>query len=84
MTGVDTLTGIVFPYANFVLFLILLWRFAKKPAKAAAEKKSEEYRLLYEKASASYEEAKERLDGLSDRYSSLEREIEAINKPETP
>ena len=80
MTGVDTLTGIVFPYANFILFLILLWRFTKKPAKAASEKKSEEYRLLYEKASASYEEAKERLDCLNDRYSSLEKEIEVINK----
>ena len=78
MTGVDTLTGIVFPYANFILFLILLWRFTKKPAKAASEKKSEEYRLLYEKASASYEEAKERLDCLNDRYSSLEKEIEVL------
>lgn len=80
MTGVDTVTGIIFPYANFVLFLVLLWRFTKKPARAAAEKKSEDYKLLYEKASASYEEAKTRLDRLGERYSSLEKEIEAIDK----
>lgn len=78
MTQISWLTGVIFPYLNFFLFLFLLWRFAKGPANKAAEKRSEEYKKLYEKASASYEAAKDKLQKVSARLKALQEEIKQI------
>ena len=66
------------PYVNFFLFLFLLWRFARKPAHGAAEKRSEDYKALYEKASASNREARGSLDLLEKKLAGLEGEIAQI------
>ena len=78
MADVNWLTGIIFPYINFILFVFLLWRLARKPAHAAAEKRSNEYKYLYEKSAKEYKEAKERLESLKSKYNSLEREMKSI------
>lgn len=80
MADVNWLTGIVFPYINFVLFVFLLWRFARKPAHSAAEKRSAEYKALYEKAAKEFRDAEGRLSSLKAKYDSLEGELAAIEE----
>ena len=78
MTEVNWLAGVLFPYINFALFLFLLWRAARKPAHAAAEKRSEDYKALYEKATESFNAAKERLSALNKKYDALAQEVQKI------
>lgn len=60
--------------------MFLLWRAARKPAHAAAEKRSDEYKNLYEKSAKEYDEAKKRLASLQSKYSSLEKEVKNIEQ----
>lgn len=81
MVVYEWITGVIVPYApyiNFFLFVYLLWRSAKGPAHDAAQKRSEEYRSLYEKASESNREARASLEALRTKMSSLEGEIAGI------
>lgn len=75
---VDPLMGIVLPYVNFFIFLVLLVYFAKKPAAVAAKKRQEDFKQLMAEATRAKEEAEARLKQLNAQHSLLANEIEEI------
>ncbi|MBM4251023.1 MAG: hypothetical protein FJ146_03555 [Deltaproteobacteria bacterium] len=77
---VDVLMGIILPYANFAIFLGLAIFFFRKPAKAAAKKRRDQFEKLMAEAAAARDEAVARLNELKQREASIEAELEAIKK----
>ena len=70
----------LWPYINFILFLILLWRLGKGPAEDLAKKKSDKYKLLFEESSAAYKKAEGFLSVLKKRFHALEKELLQVKK----
>lgn len=75
---VDPLMGIILPYANLILFLVLLVYFMRKPAAAAAASAREDYQRLLREATAARDEAHARLSDLKARQAQLDQEIAEI------
>jgi len=72
---VDTLFGIILPYANFAIFLALAIYFFRKPAAAAAEKTRDDFKKQSDEAAKARAEAQARLDELTRRRQALDKEI---------
>jgi F0F1-type ATP synthase membrane subunit b/b' len=74
----DWLTGFVFPYLNFFLFLFLAYRFFKKPTTTMLRNKKMEFERLVKEAQAARHAAEEKNDALSQRLKNLDKEIAEI------
>lgn len=75
MEHFNWLTGFVFPYINFAIFLFLLIKFAKNPAISAFSKRRENFMKLVEEAHKAKKEAEEKNVELKTRLASLEQEV---------
>jgi F0F1-type ATP synthase membrane subunit b/b' len=75
---VDTLMGVVLPYANFLIFLGLAIYFFRKPAAAAAAKRREDYLRLVNEAKKANDAAQAKLAELTRRQSQLDHEVREI------
>ena len=71
-------TGIVIPYANFILFLALAYHFFRKPVTAAAQKKRQDFEAAKAEAERARNEAVEALQKLEARMANLQTEIDDI------
>lgn len=69
------LSGFVFPYINFVIFLIILLYSSKKSAQKLALKRKEDYENLFREAQAAKEASDKELEFLRERFKNLEVEI---------
>jgi F0F1-type ATP synthase membrane subunit b/b' len=74
----DWLTGFVFPYLNFFLFLFLAFRFFRKPTASVLRNKKMEYERLVKEAQAARLAAEEKNNALSLRLKNLDEEIAEI------
>lgn len=75
MEHVDPWMGIIFPYANFAIFIAAAIYFFKKPLKTAANKKREDFEKLAAEAQAARAAAEAKLAELQLRQSALVKEI---------
>tara|TARA_B100000524_G_scaffold341199_1_gene235045 strand:- start:685 stop:1182 length:498 start_codon:yes stop_codon:yes gene_type:complete len=80
MDHFDWLKGVVFPYANFTLFLVSLVYLARKPAAAFAKKRSESYQEVYLKAKKEKEDADKANKKLRMRFEALSQELQALRE----
>jgi len=71
----DTFMGIIVPYANFALFIILAVVFFRSPARAAAKKKREAFEAQMREASRVKQEAEAKLLELQTRMNNMDREV---------
>ncbi len=78
MEGVDIFTGVIAPYINLAIFLVLATWMLKGPIRNALSAKRNAYEDLVRKASAAKEEAEKRNLELKDRLVQLDREVEEI------
>ncbi|WP_141736712.1 ATP synthase F0 subunit B [Oligoflexus tunisiensis] len=78
MEGVDIFTGVIAPYINLGIFLILATLMLRGPVRNALAAKRNAYEDLVRKASAAKEEAEKRNLELKDRLVKLDREVEEI------
>ncbi|MCX6129512.1 MAG: ATP synthase F0 subunit B [Proteobacteria bacterium] len=78
MEGVDLLTGVIFPYINLAIFLVLATLMLRGPIKKALFAKREAYLDLVKKAGIAKDEAFKRQHELKDRLSQLDKEIEGL------
>ncbi len=78
MEGVDILNGVIFPYINLAIFLILAIMMFKRPIKNGLASKRVAYEELVKRAMAAKEEAEARNQELKERLVSLDKEIEEI------
>lgn len=78
MEGVDIFTGVIAPYVNLAIFLVLATLMLKGPIKNALAAKREAYEDLVRKAKAAKEEAEKRNRELQERLVQLDKEVEAI------
>lgn len=78
MEGVDIFTGVIAPYINLAIFLVLATLLFKGPIRNALSAKRNAYDELVKKASAAKEEAEQRNLELKDRLVQLDREVEEI------
>jgi F-type H+-transporting ATPase subunit b len=76
--GVDIFTGVIAPYVNLVIFLILATLILRGPIRNALSAKRNAYEELVRRASAAKEEAEKRNLELKDRLVKLDREVEEI------
>jgi F0F1-type ATP synthase membrane subunit b/b' len=72
---IDPWLGIWFPYLNLVVFLALAYKFFRKPAMAAPQKKRAEYEQILGEATRARDEAQAKLDELNRRKARLDQEI---------
>lgn len=75
MEHVDPWMGIIFPYANFAIFLAAAVYFFRKPLKAAAAKKKEEFEKAAQEAQAARAVAEAKLHELKVKQEALAQEI---------
>jgi F0F1-type ATP synthase membrane subunit b/b' len=80
MEHVEPLMGIILPYANFFIFLGLAVYFFKKPARAAAAAKKQQFDKLMAEATQARDAAVAKLEELKRRQAGLDREIEALKQ----
>ena len=78
MEGVDIFAGVIAPYINLVIFLVLATLMLRGPIRNALAAKRNAYEDLVRKASAAKEEAEKRNLELKDRLVKLDREVEDI------
>ncbi|HYX35041.1 MAG TPA: ATP synthase F0 subunit B [Oligoflexus sp.] len=78
MEGVDIFTGVIAPYINLAIFLVLATWMLKGPIRNALAAKRNAYEDLVRKASAAKEEAEKRNLELKERLVQLDREVEEI------
>ncbi len=78
MEGVDIFTGVIAPYINLVIFLVLATLMLRGPIRNALAAKRNAYEDLVKKASAAKEEAEKRNLELKERLAKLDREVEDI------
>jgi F-type H+-transporting ATPase subunit b len=76
--GVDIFTGVIAPYVNLAIFLVLATLLFKGPIRNALSAKRLAYDDLVKKASEAKEEAEQRNLELKDRLVRLDREVEEI------
>ncbi|MCX6109257.1 MAG: hypothetical protein NTZ90_06600 [Proteobacteria bacterium] len=77
---IDTLKGIILPFANFFIFLSLAIYFFRKPARAAAAARRAGFEKLMAEARAAKEEALAKLADLKKRELALETELAEIRE----
>jgi F0F1-type ATP synthase membrane subunit b/b' len=75
---IDPWMGIIFPYANFAIFLFAAVYFFKKPLRNAANKKKEDFEKLAAEASAAKNLAEAKLAELKAKQEALSTEIEEL------
>lgn len=78
MENVDPFMGILVPYINFAIFIGAAIYFFRKPARAAAEKKREQFELERAEAQKAKLDAEQALFQLESRLGSIQAEIEDI------
>ena len=78
MEQIDTFVGIIAPFTNFIIFLVLAFIFFRKPAAAAATKKREEFQKVLEEAQKTKRDAETQLAQLNDRMAQLDAELASI------
>ncbi len=78
MENVEPFIGIFAPYFNFVLFLGLAFYFFKKPARAAATKKREDFKALMAEAQKAKLDADAKLAELDARMKNLDAEVAEV------
>jgi F-type H+-transporting ATPase subunit b len=76
--GVDIFTGVIAPYINLAIFLVLATLMLRGPIRNALSAKRDAYEELVRKASAAKEEAEKRNLELKERLVKLDREVEDI------
>jgi len=77
---IDTLKGIILPFANFLMFLALAIYFFRKPARAAAAGRRAAFQKLMGEARAAREEALAKLATLKKREAALSVELDEIRE----
>ncbi|HET9238874.1 MAG TPA: ATP synthase F0 subunit B [Oligoflexus sp.] len=78
MEGVDIFTGVIAPYINLAIFLVLATLMLRGPIRNALSAKRNAYEELVKKASAAKEEAEKRNLELKERLVKLDREVDDI------
>ncbi|NRA65767.1 MAG: ATP synthase F0 subunit B [Pseudobacteriovorax sp.] len=78
MEDFNIITGVVIPYTNLAIFLILGNKFLKKPIVNAIAARKTDYVKLLEVANQSKAEAEAKHKELSDRLAQLDSEMESI------
>lgn len=78
MENFDFLNSFLFPYINWIIFLILAYIMLKKPFLSALAAKRQSYADLLEKASLAKEEAERRNLELKQRLARLDQEVADI------
>ena len=78
MEHVDPWMGIIFPYANFAIFMVAAVYFFKNPLKNAAQKRKEEFEKLAAEAQAARAAAEQKLAELKVKQAALAKEIEEM------
>ncbi len=78
MEHVDPWMGIIFPYANFAIFLVAAVYFFKNPLRKAALKRKEDFEKLASEAQAARTAAEEKLAELKVKQAALTKEIEEM------
>jgi F-type H+-transporting ATPase subunit b len=76
--AVDPFMGIIVPYTNFFLFLVLLYFVARKPLSEMARQRRDAFSKALTEASAAKEKAEARLKELQQRLSKIDAEIKEI------
>jgi F0F1-type ATP synthase membrane subunit b/b' len=66
----------IWPYLNFVFFLVMLYFMMRKPASAFAHDQSEQYKAAAQSANASLKAATAELDHVKKQLAHLSRELE--------
>lgn len=74
----DWLTGALFPYINFAIFLFVLVKFARKPLQQAMSSRREEFVSIVEAANKAKEAAEAQNRELSAKLSNLDSELEGM------
>lgn len=72
--------GVVLPYTNFIIFIVLAIYFFRKPAKAAAEKRREEFLKLMQEAGQAKNLAEAKLRELEQRKQGLDKELQEMRQ----
>lgn len=80
MSHFDWLSGFVFPYINFLIFVVLLVKFAGKPLRELFGKRKKEFQALVDSARETQRQAEEQLKVLNDRLAGLDQEIQEIKE----
>jgi F0F1-type ATP synthase membrane subunit b/b' len=75
---VDILTGVIAPYFNLILFLVLAALAFKKPLVSAAAKKRQEFELAAKKAQEEQKLAEEKLLSVNAKLADLENQIKTM------
>ena len=78
MENFDFLNSFLFPYINWIVFLILATMVLRKPLVNALASKRSAYAELMQKASQAKEEAERRNAELKERLARLDREVDEI------
>ncbi len=83
MENVNWLTGIVFPYLNLIIFLILAVKFLKGPLLGMISGKKEEYLQMVQVANSAKQEALEKHEALQKKLNDLSAEVDEIRNRAT-
>ena len=78
MENLDWLSGVVFPYINFFIFLFVLIKVAKAPLLGILAKRKEDYEAIYKKANQEKKDAEVKLAELNSRMTQLSKEVEEV------
>lgn len=78
MSHFDWLRGFVFPYVNFLVFAVLLVKFAGKPLRELFGKRKREFQALVESAKETQNQARQQLAVLNERLAGLDKEVQDI------
>lgn len=76
----DWLTGALFPYINFAIFLFVLVKFAKKPLQDAMRSRREQFTDIMEAANKAKEAAQAQNQELASKLENLENELEKMRQ----
>jgi len=74
----DWVRGFIFPYLNFLLFVVGLVFFARKPLSGLFQKRRQEFEQLVASAREAQQKAEEQLRQLNERLAGLDDEVAAI------
>ena len=78
MEHFDWVRGFIFPYLNFLLFVVGLVFFARKPLSGLFQKRRQEFEQLVASAREAQQKAEEQLRQLNERLAGLDDEVAAI------
>lgn len=77
---IDWLTGVVFPYINLFIFLVILLKGLKGPLSAAINRRHDEFKQVVEEANQAKAEAEARNKELQTKLANLDRELTEIRE----